>query len=87
MTTITTATGKVFNSGYFTKTEDPDCLYFDINGEDPKTVNDVFADPEETTTLEYNEQTYEGYTKFGNIQVFYDAVRVRLDKWKTVSKN
>lgn len=77
---VITATGKEFESGYFVKSEDPDCIYFDINGEKPKTVNDVFCDPEETQRIEVNEDIYEGYTRFGTIQVFYDAVRVRLDK-------
>lgn len=77
---ITTATGKEFESGYFVKGEEPDHIYFDINGVNPKTVNDVFCDPEETQRIEYNDNIYEGYTRFGTIQVFYDSVRVRLDK-------
>lgn len=77
---ITTATGKEFESGYFVKTDDPDSLYFDIDGESPKTVNDVFCDPEETQRIDYAGTVYEGYTRFGNIQVFLESVRVRLDK-------
>ena len=77
---IKTATGKEFNSGYFVKNEEFDYLSFDIDGEDPKTVNDVFCDPEETARIENEGNVYENYTRFGNIQVFYGSVRVRLDR-------
>lgn len=77
---LKTATGKEFNTGYFVKSEDPDALYFDIDGEHPKTVNDVFCDPEETSRIEWNGEVFEGYTKFGNIEIRYESVRVRLGK-------
>lgn len=77
---IKTATGKEYDSGYFVKSEDPDAIYFDIDGVHPKEVNDVFCDPEETFRIECNDEVYEGYTKFGNIEIRYESVRVRLGK-------
>lgn len=77
---VKTATGKEFESGYFVESADSNYITFDVDGEEPKTVNDIFCDPEETQRIEYNGNVYEGYTRFGNIQVFYGAVRVRLDK-------
>lgn len=80
MVTLRTATGKEYQSGYFVESVEDRFISFDISNVDPREVNDVFCDPEETTRIEYNGNTFEGYTKFGNIQVFYDSVRVRLDK-------
>ena len=75
---VKTASGKEFESGYFVKSEEYDYLDFDVKDVNPKTVNDVFCDPEETNRIECSGQVYEGYTRFGTIQVFYDSVRVKL---------
>lgn len=80
MVTIRTATGKEYQTGYFVESIENGFISFDVSNVHPREVNDVFCDPEETSRIEYNGNTYEGYTKFGNIQVFYDSVRVRLDK-------
>lgn len=80
MVTLRTATGREYQSEYFVESVEDRFISFDISYIDPREVNDVFCDPEETSMIEYNGNTYEGYTKFGNIQVFYDSVRVRLDK-------
>ena len=77
---LKTATGKEFDTGYFVKSEDPDALYFDIDDVPPKEVNDVFCDPEETSRIEWNNEVFEGYTRFGNIEPRYGSVRVRLGK-------
>lgn len=80
MVTLRTATGKEYQTGYFVESIENGFISFDVSNVPPREVNDVFCDPEETSRIEYNGNTYEGYTKFGNIQVFYDSVRVRLDK-------
>lgn len=80
MVTLRTATGKEYQSGYFVESVENRYISFEVSNVNPREVNDVFCDPEETSRIEYNDNTYEGYTKFGNIQVFYDSVRVRLDK-------
>jgi len=77
---LITATGKKVETDYFVAHEKPDFLTINVKKMEPNAVNDLFCDPEETCKIEYNGKIYTNYTRFGNISVGLDYVRVTLDK-------
>lgn len=62
MTKIKTATGKEYDSDYFTEHKPSKSLYFRVVCASGEEVRNVFADSTETQTLEYNGKKYEGFT-------------------------
>lgn len=78
MTAIITATGKVFNTDYFTEHRPSQTVYFRILGETEETITGVFGNEEETKRLVYNGKAYEGFTVLQKIKDEGGAMKVRL---------
>lgn len=78
MTNIVTATGKEFKSDYMTIHRPSNTMYLRILDEEQETVRTVFDDENETKTLTYAGNTYEGYTNLERIKDDGDAWKVSL---------
>lgn len=53
MDTVTTATGKQFETDYFSSIPNPKLIYFRVLGSDIVTVAGIVVDPNEMETIDY----------------------------------
>ena len=53
MDTVKTATGKQFETDYFSSIPNPKLIYFRVLGSDIVTVAGIVANPEEMATIDY----------------------------------
>lgn len=78
MDTITTATGKVFDTDYLSAIPNPKMTFFRILNKTFLEVATVFSDTAETATLTYNQYTLTGCTLVA-IVVEGEAVKVNMN--------
>lgn len=80
MATLTTATGKTFESDYFVPMQDPPILFARILNQPEGVVRAVFSDKTETSCLACSGRVAFGYTNFKSILDEGDAFKVTLTK-------
>ena len=80
MATLTTATGKTFESDYFVPMQDPPVLFVRILNQPEGVVRAVFSDKAETSCLTCASRIAFGYTNFQSIFQEGDAFKVMLSK-------
>ncbi len=78
MFTITTATGKEFQSDYLVANYSAPKIYLRVLNETKETVLKVFQDPKETASFVSGGKTYEGFTNCVGITQEGDAWKVAL---------
>lgn len=78
MDKVTTATGREFSTDYLVASTHTKMMFLRIIGETSETVREVFQNPEETATITYAGQDYEGFTTFCHIIDEGDALKVVL---------